>query len=114
MQQEFRNPFKLDNEIALITGGGTGIGFGIAKAFVNFGAKVIIAGRREEGCLAVLVSTVPGDEPEVPQGGLDLGEEGRAEATGLHAHGRPFVSDEWKSNSAERSLLQNCRVRPLV
>jgi gluconate 5-dehydrogenase len=48
MQQEFRNPFKLDNEIALITGGGTGIGFGIAKAFVNFGAKVIIAGRREE------------------------------------------------------------------
>ena len=48
MQQEFRNPFKLDNEIALITGGGTGIGFGIAKAFVNFGAKVIIVGRREE------------------------------------------------------------------
>ncbi len=48
MQQEFRNPFKLDNEIALITGGGTGIGFGIAKAFVNFGAKVIIVGRRDE------------------------------------------------------------------
>ena len=48
MKQEFINPFKLDDEIALITGGGTGIGFGIAKAFVNFGAKVIIVGRREE------------------------------------------------------------------
>ena len=48
MQQEFRNPFKLDNEIALITGGSTGIGFGIAKAFVNFGAKVIIVGHREK------------------------------------------------------------------
>ena len=48
MQQQFINPFKLDNEIALITGGGTGIGFGIAKTFVNFGAKVIIVGRHEE------------------------------------------------------------------
>jgi NAD(P)-dependent dehydrogenase (short-subunit alcohol dehydrogenase family) len=48
MKQKFINPFKLDDEIALITGGGTGIGFGIAKAFVNFGAKVIIVGRREE------------------------------------------------------------------
>ncbi len=39
--------FKLTNKTALITGGGTGIGFGIASAFVDAGAKVIITGRRE-------------------------------------------------------------------
>lgn len=39
--------FILKNKIALITGGGTGIGLGIASAFVDAGAKVIITGRRE-------------------------------------------------------------------
>ncbi len=39
--------FKLTNKIALITGGGTGIGLGIATAFIDAGAKVIITGRRE-------------------------------------------------------------------
>ncbi len=40
--------FSLQNKHALITGGGTGIGFGIAEAFVRAGAKVVITGRREE------------------------------------------------------------------
>lgn len=43
------NPsFRLDNDIALITGGGTGLGFGIAQAFVDAGAKVVIVGRRQQ------------------------------------------------------------------
>lgn len=40
--------FSLEGKIALITGGGTGIGLGIAKEFVNAKAKVIITGRRED------------------------------------------------------------------
>lgn len=39
--------FTLKNKTALITGGGTGIGFGIASAFIDAGAEVIITGRRE-------------------------------------------------------------------
>lgn len=42
------NAFSLENKLALITGGGSGIGFGIASAFINAGAKVIISGRRQE------------------------------------------------------------------
>lgn len=40
--------FSLEGKTALITGGGTGIGFGIAQEFINAKAKVIITGRREE------------------------------------------------------------------
>lgn len=42
------NPFSLDGEIALITGGGSGLGFGMAECFAAAGAKVVLVGRREE------------------------------------------------------------------
>ncbi len=40
------NPFSLQDEIALITGGGTGIGLAIAQSMVEAGARVVIVGRR--------------------------------------------------------------------
>ena len=39
---------RLEGKTAVITGGGTGIGQGIAQAYAAEGCKVIIAGRREE------------------------------------------------------------------
>ena len=41
------NPFSLENETALITGGGTGIGLGIARCMIAAGARVVLVGRRE-------------------------------------------------------------------
>ncbi|MEZ4830256.1 MAG: SDR family oxidoreductase [Bacteroidia bacterium] len=42
------NPFSLEGKTALITGGGTGIGLGIATSMVQAGAKVVLSGRRED------------------------------------------------------------------
>ena len=39
--------FGLTNKIALITGGGQGIGFGIARVFIDLEATVVITGRNE-------------------------------------------------------------------
>jgi gluconate 5-dehydrogenase len=43
-----QSPFNLTGETALITGGGTGLGLGMAKCLANAGAKVVLVGRRED------------------------------------------------------------------
>ncbi|UBM57739.1 glucose 1-dehydrogenase [Marinilongibacter aquaticus] len=40
--------FSLEGKLALVTGGGTGIGLAITRAFVAAGAEVVITGRREQ------------------------------------------------------------------
>ena len=49
-----QNPYSLEGEVCLITGDGTGLGLGIARAFAASGAQVVLVGRRE----SVLASAV--------------------------------------------------------
>lgn len=42
-----RSPFDLTGQAALITGGATGLGLGIARCLVAAGARVVLVGRRE-------------------------------------------------------------------
>jgi meso-butanediol dehydrogenase / (S,S)-butanediol dehydrogenase / diacetyl reductase len=51
---------KLEGKVALVTGGGTGIGAAIAERFVAEGARVCITGRRKE-MLDKVASRLPAD-----------------------------------------------------
>lgn len=77
----------LEGKVALITGAGTGIGKGTAQRFVDEGAKVVIAARREEK-LKESCEYAPGSMSWVR---MDLcSEEDRARAldTVVERHGR--------------------------
>lgn len=43
---KFDQAFRLDGRVAIVTGGATGIGFGIASCLIAAGAKVVLAARR--------------------------------------------------------------------
>ena len=47
MSYSLQEAFDLSQERVLITGGGTGLGFGMARCFSAAGARVVVAGRRE-------------------------------------------------------------------
>jgi NAD(P)-dependent dehydrogenase (short-subunit alcohol dehydrogenase family) len=46
IDERISQAFSLDGQLAIVTGGGTGLGFAMASCFAAAGARVVIAGRR--------------------------------------------------------------------
>jgi gluconate 5-dehydrogenase len=67
MNEELRadHAFRLDGEVALITGGGTGLGLAVARCMAAAGAKVVVIGRREEPLRAAVAEIGPSGSYEV-------------------------------------------------
>jgi meso-butanediol dehydrogenase/(S,S)-butanediol dehydrogenase/diacetyl reductase len=65
---------KLKGKVALITGGGTGIGAAIVRRFVEEGAKVCIIGRRHE-MLEKVANSLPSGKVEVCPGDVSREED---------------------------------------
>ncbi|KAI1611017.1 short chain dehydrogenase/reductase [Exophiala viscosa] len=85
--------FDVSHVVAVVTGGGTGIGLMIAQALQSNGAKVYITGRREDALDAVVkqYSTGPGSIHALPgditkkEECIKLAEEvGKKESKGIH------------------------------
>ena len=69
--------FKLDGKAAIVTGGSKGIGLGIATAFAQAGADVLIAARTEAEVVAVAAELASATQQKIVGMACDVNDEGQ-------------------------------------
>ncbi len=112
-------PDLLKGQVALITGGGTGIGFGVAELLASLGAHVVLASRKpenlERGCAAITAaggtaSAVQLDvrDPEKVKAAVDsiAQTHGRLDLLVNNAAGNFYAPSATLSPNAWRSVLE--------
>ncbi|MCU0649885.1 MAG: SDR family oxidoreductase [Gemmatimonadaceae bacterium] len=112
-------PGLLAGQVALITGGGTGIGFGIAELFAELGAHVVLASRKPEHLESAVTaltargfaaSSVPVDvrDPERVQAMVAEvdARHGRLDILVNNAAGNFYAPSESLSPNAWRSVVE--------
>lgn len=84
------DPFDLSGTVAIVTGGGTGIGAATARVLAANGAKVVIAGRKHESLSAVAIDLAAAghDCLTVPTDVRDEAQIAALVETTIEAHGR--------------------------
>ena len=91
----------------LVTGGGSGLGFAMARAFASYGAKVTIAGRRAErlAAAAVEIGAAAREGGEVDTFAADVREPEQVRALVAHAVERFGKVDGLVNNAAGNFLV---------
>jgi len=82
-------PFNLDGQTALVTGGATGLGFGMARCFVAAGARVVLVGRRESE-LQKAVAELGANSSYVCHDVTRVGDAGKVVESAMRAVGAPI------------------------
>lgn len=102
----FANAHSLAGQTALVTGGGTGLGLAIAKCLAQSGARVVIAGRRED----VLESACAEIGQNATSHVLDVADvEGLSEATDalVAKHGKINILVNNAGNTVKKSFPES-------